>query len=458
MSIGRNDPCPCGSGKKYKKCHGVLGDEPGASREPARANALKTLDTQLSKRLLRFARQQYGADWLQDVLEAEGLLVAGELSDAEMPFVIPWLLHFMVNSAELTLADEWGRHARRAISSEEQRLLDAYNAAWVSLWEVAEVTPGVGSRLTDVLTREERFVRDVSSTSTLQRFDTLLAIILTCDGVSFFGGIHSQPLPPRFAAVVTEEARRWCRVRTRPVSPQQLRDPDTQLELLALWNLVVSDMHNQPAPSLQNTDGDRFVLTKDDFALLLPRDEVADRLASLPGVQEPEQDGDDIVFVVTKGGNALHRSWDNTVVGRIVLSGTRLTVETNSTRRADMLRAAVERELEGIVRFRLRKEENTAQLMAAARAGAATRKERVDEPLPNEVSVALRQFREQHMKDWLDEAIPALDGLTPRDAARSPRIRPKLELLLKEFDQTEARLPEHQRIDLRGVREALGFL
>ena len=23
--IGRNDPCPCGSGKKYKKCHGRLG-------------------------------------------------------------------------------------------------------------------------------------------------------------------------------------------------------------------------------------------------------------------------------------------------------------------------------------------------------------------------------------------------------------------------------------------------
>jgi preprotein translocase subunit SecA len=22
--IGRNDPCPCGSGKKYKNCHGKL--------------------------------------------------------------------------------------------------------------------------------------------------------------------------------------------------------------------------------------------------------------------------------------------------------------------------------------------------------------------------------------------------------------------------------------------------
>jgi preprotein translocase subunit SecA len=23
--VGRNDPCPCGSGKKYKKCHGAGG-------------------------------------------------------------------------------------------------------------------------------------------------------------------------------------------------------------------------------------------------------------------------------------------------------------------------------------------------------------------------------------------------------------------------------------------------
>ena len=22
LKVGRNDPCPCGSGKKYKRCHG----------------------------------------------------------------------------------------------------------------------------------------------------------------------------------------------------------------------------------------------------------------------------------------------------------------------------------------------------------------------------------------------------------------------------------------------------
>jgi len=29
--VGRNDPCPCGSGKKYKKCHGQVSDAGGAA-------------------------------------------------------------------------------------------------------------------------------------------------------------------------------------------------------------------------------------------------------------------------------------------------------------------------------------------------------------------------------------------------------------------------------------------
>ncbi len=33
MPVGRNDPCPCGSGRKYKKCHGaVIAIAPQAAR------------------------------------------------------------------------------------------------------------------------------------------------------------------------------------------------------------------------------------------------------------------------------------------------------------------------------------------------------------------------------------------------------------------------------------------
>jgi preprotein translocase subunit SecA len=32
--VGRNDPCPCGSGKKYKHCHGKPGTQAGAEANP----------------------------------------------------------------------------------------------------------------------------------------------------------------------------------------------------------------------------------------------------------------------------------------------------------------------------------------------------------------------------------------------------------------------------------------
>jgi len=35
--VGRNDPCPCGSGKKYKKCHGAGEGPPQGSGAPVAA-------------------------------------------------------------------------------------------------------------------------------------------------------------------------------------------------------------------------------------------------------------------------------------------------------------------------------------------------------------------------------------------------------------------------------------
>lgn len=40
-SAGRNDDCPCGSGKKYKKCH-LRADEEAASKALSESNAAKT--------------------------------------------------------------------------------------------------------------------------------------------------------------------------------------------------------------------------------------------------------------------------------------------------------------------------------------------------------------------------------------------------------------------------------
>jgi hypothetical protein len=470
MPPSRNDPCPCGSGKKYKRCHyahdrAVAAESKAAaatvaSPEAARIATLKACDVAIAARLLRFARARYGAGWLMDPLERARLLHDGILSDAEMQLVIPWLLYCRVGASGLTLAAEWRRLERRPMAENDRTLLDAYASAWISLWEVAEVQPGTGSRLVDVLTREERFVRDVGSSNTLERFDTVLAMVLDCDGLSFFGGVHAQPLPPRWAELAAKGARSLCRVRTRAVVPDTLRNPARQLALLAIWNDVVDDMLHEPLPQLQNTDGDPLVFTSDEYELTAPRDEVARRLASLPGVEQIEEDEDGRwLFTVSREGNARHASWDNTIVARLALSATRLSVETNSARRGDQMRATIEKHLRGMARFRLRKDENMEQLMAEARDSAEGQVQapRREEAVPPEALAALLEFREHHMRGWIDEPIPALGGLTPRQAAGKSASRSKLATLLKELAQSEASLPAEQRLDLRWLYEELGI-
>lgn len=50
---------------------------------------------------------------------------------------------------------------------------------------------------------------------------------------------------------------------------------------------------------------------------------------------------------------------------------------------------------------------------------------------------------------WLDEHVPALDGLTPREAAADPTRREQLERLLSEFDRMAERSAAESNDDLR---------
>jgi hypothetical protein len=53
---------------------------------------------------------------------------------------------------------------------------------------------------------------------------------------------------------------------------------------------------------------------------------------------------------------------------------------------------------------------------------------------PEEVALAISEQYERHYRSWLDEEIPALDGLTPRQAAGSEALRPRLVEMLKDLE------------------------
>lgn len=462
MQPGRNDPCPCGSGKKYKKCC-ADSVRPSVVSAAARAATTKRAAFELSERMFRFARIRLGPDWLERALTAYRGGPDEPLEENEMPLAMHWSIDtFPVPDLNVTLARLFREEHDSRLPPDLRAVLEAHFTAWVSIWEVRGVEREVGMALTDLLTGEKRFVHDVSSSRTLNARDALLGSVLESDGVCFFGGVHPQPLKPRDADFVVREARRLCRVRTRPVKPERLREPGIQLALIYYWRASAVRAKARPVPTFTNTDGDPLVFTTDHFDVLAPdRLTVVSRLVTLPGAQEPETGegvGGETVITITKPGNARIKSWDNTVIGRLVLKGKRLRAESNSVRRADALRTLMMSHLGDLVQHHLRDEVSDKELLRRAleaSGGSAVEKPREQSP---ELDAIEREFKETHMLAWLDDEIPALGGLTPREAAKSRRSMKSLELLLREIENHEARLPESQRFDVGRLRAELGAL
>ncbi|MGQ0650110.1 MAG: YecA family protein, partial [Gemmatimonadaceae bacterium] len=435
MHVGRNDSCPCGSGKKFKKCCGGLQTPTLVSPHAAhiaRAEAAKEADRELVDRLMRYAVKRFGKRCLDEAM-ADYIDDPGSLDEAEFQLAFPWALFDYQREADgLTIAEVMRDDRAARLSPELREVLDAELRTWLSVWDVREVEPGIGLALKDLLTGAERFAHEVSGSRSLTPGHVLMGRVVDCDGVAFLGGMHPQVLPPMAADVVVREMRRICRVRTRPVAPAKLRDVDNQLALLDLWRMALEEANRpQPAPILTNTDGDLLLQTADHFEFTPGNARMVSQLLNtFSGADEGTMEGMDTVFVVTRPGNARMKSWDNTLIGRIVVKETRLVVESNSTRRADELRARLEKHLRGLVKHRFREESTMEALLSQARESSARG---TSEPLTMEpeLQAIARQWKETHMLEvWVNEQIPALGGLTPRAAAASRTSRAALELLL----------------------------
>ena len=198
---------------------------------------------------------------------------------------------------------------------------------------------------------------------------------------------------------------------------------------------------------------DRFDFDPSDRAL------IDAKLLDLVDGDDDESNGDERAFTFKKPGNAMHKAWDNTIVGRASLQRKMLVLETNSVRRADDLRAKIESALEGLVRYRVREHQDSEALMREGRGPAARRASEAseEEKQPPEVHEALKDFKRRHLEGWLDTPIPALSGMTPREAAAKPRKRKELVLLLKEIENHESRAPKEQHIDLSVLWTELGL-
>ena len=167
MTPSRNDPCPCGSGLKFKKCHGTAQaltlQEPAASATSgvAATAAIQQMDHELVERMLRFSQSRHGKRWFDAAAAAYTAAADPELGDDELQLAMPWAFHaFPWGPAAESLAGTFRREQGRRLLPEMRALLDAQLEAWCSLWAVERVERGVGITIRDLLSHEERFVHE----------------------------------------------------------------------------------------------------------------------------------------------------------------------------------------------------------------------------------------------------------------------------------------------------------
>ena len=387
VSAGRNDPCPCGSGRKHKVCCARHNGWPLQARVPL-----------VWEKIVRFMLLPVSADVVEDVTAAAGRPPGPESLD---DVAITNLLLFEGGVLE-DLCDLRGS----LLPADELAMLRDWADVRAGLCEVVEVEPGRGVTVLDLTSGDRIELRDRSLSRGVQVGEAGLTwIVPEPDGPAPAGGM--------------------VRVADHRRAPLlDLLDTDPAAEELAAWYAGLS-----APPAVANTEGDPLVFT----TLRWKVDDPGAVHAALVGrLGTPEEDDDGATFMVLSDDEQWLR-------GSLALHGDTVTGSANSAARAAVLRDLV---AEVAPDARLVDEERLpATDLPFGPDGRGDDEDGEDGLIdldalsPEEradIEAQLDEVITAHEDAWVDTPLPVLDGATPREAVDDPTRRPALERLLEE--------------------------
>lgn len=394
--LGRNHPCWCGSGRKYKVCHLNREQLPLAERAAwlyQKAGA-DLFDGSFRSMLIETAetRARYwdSPDALVRAIE-DGL--AGDAALFEGGAFADFLA------------------ARGSLLPQDERLLaEQWLLVERSVHEVVSVRRGEQMTMRDVRTGDVHEVRERAGSRQVKVGELYCARVVPAgDTMQIFGGIEPVSVGERDELIALLDD-----------------DPDP-VELVALLSRRFAP------PVLQNTEGESLVMcvatlrVDDSAGLIEALDEVYDR-----GGGEPDGTLAWFEHVTTHGMERIR--------AHIELPGDELHVHANSEARFERVLATI-RELDPSVTVLRETREPAGDVRTvqqlAARSSAAAPATFLDPAADPAIAAALEEMARKHEAAWIDEPIPALAGHTPHECADDPTRRPDLIRLLDSFPQDD---------------------
>lgn len=484
MKTGRNDPCPCGSGKKYKHCCLNAGSVQADPPVDLTWRRLRDLLDGYATKMLRFITEAYGPLAVHEAW-AEFMCDDDLEFDPDTPLMqlfMPWFCHCWSPDPIATMVGNKSLHnvtpTAAYLSSKGRRLdpllrryLESLLTAPFTFFEVLACDPGTGMTLRDVMTQEEHVVTERGASQGVQPGDLLFGQLASVDRLTMLEAGNGFAIPPMEKAPIIE-LRAQIASAHPVITHQVLRDWD--FELLDLFHEIADRLFNPRLPTLQNTDGEPLSLHKLMFDLKAPPQAAFDALKHL-ALDEPDEDlladatrdSEDkltrVRFSWKKRGNKQHAGWDNTVLGWIEIDGERLTAEVNSEARADAIRKKIETALGEGVRYRASEIQSPERMLADLRAAGGLRdgatsgeSDRLAE-IP-EVRAKISEMMAAHWEHWVDQPLPILGNRTPMEAVKDADGREIVESLVVQGERSgrNPNMPTDEHV-FRRVRERLGL-
>ena len=432
--IGRNDPCPCGSGSKYKRC--CLGRDEGAARECSVAEGAVS-------KALDWLMEHHGEE-VGDAIEFQYGAGLGPEQLGELEALRDDLLQmFQLNAFEWVLCE--GRQSPEddqelpprfadlvlgpggpLMEVDERRYLETLTASPLGLYEVVEVQPTRGFWLVSALAeeREKFWVQEGSASRTLKEGDIFAGRVL--------------PNEPRILSGCLYPFGRLQYLELRGRILEGPRDSEGNIEPAWISRCVIEKWLSVligPAPRIVDAaSGDPILLTTVHYRVK----NWASLEEALKGQSDVRKDGDDSWVRLDDPEASLSRVLHSLRRGKEdrleIFSRTAARAETGDKWVAEIAGDSVEK---------ITREISDPRHLWKTRHQSETAPTRSEDPLEGLSKTERSEFQQRLYRriyeNWADEPIPALRGKTPRQAIRSPQSRREVAELLRSYEVEERR-------------------
>ena len=435
--LGRNDPCPCGSGKKYKQCClNAAEAEIANDRSKAVTKAIEWLFTKHE----HAAREALDNGFFGGLDEDQCARLQSLPEDSYAGIMInamEWLLAdgFISIKGQEHRVSEWllGRGGP-LFSAEQRQWLERLTALPLRLYEIVDALPGTSMMLRDVILPERPpiLVQEKTGSQQAKRYDLIAARIVPVDThFELSGAVYSIP------RLRSWELLKELKDELADAEPDSLLAKEiTGVIIPYHWLRLFVQSFEMPQV-IDPMTGEPLLFVTDHYRVQ-DRGGLNQALSAEADIEGNRDQGWRHVF---EGEDGLTRRKLSIDAGK---GPDRIKVSYHTQRYADEGRPWFEAVAGKAIVFVGREISDPKGMLANSQSNEIKETSAPVELPPEMLTKIIEKRIRQLYANWADKPLSVLNDQTPREAIQTPEGREQVKFLLHTYEHGEAQQAKAQ--------------